>query len=108
MIGSLLKQKDDRGLNDALKDFGSKFANQERLLNDLAKDRGENAGLSKALIHDLDARFANQDKMINYLVQQLGSLESSTLNTTKRVADLQERDRETVNKKTNDLKFNLE
>jgi hypothetical protein len=32
------------------------------------KQRGENAGLSKALIHDLDARFANQDKMINYLV----------------------------------------
>jgi hypothetical protein len=45
-------------------------------------------GLSKALMHDLDARFENQDRMINYLMQQLNSFESLVSNSNKRVSDL--------------------
>lgn len=43
--------------------------------------------------------------MINYLMQQLTSFEQLMSNSTKRVSDLQERDRDSLLKVRNDLKY---
>ena len=56
-------------------------------------------------MHDLDARFENQDRMINYLIQQLGAFEQTVSNSNRRVSDLQERDRDSILRVRNDLKF---
>jgi hypothetical protein len=65
-------------------------------------------GLNQALMHDLDARFDNQDRMINYLIQQLSSFEQTINNSNRRVSDLQERDRDSLIKVKNDLKYQNE
>jgi len=59
-------------------------------------------------MHDLDVRFENQDRMINYLIQQIGSFENAINNSNRRVSDLQERDRDSLLKVRNDLKFTNE
>lgn len=43
--------------------------------------------------------------MINYLMQQLTSFEQLVTNSSKRVSDLQERDRDSLLKVRNDLKY---
>jgi hypothetical protein len=43
--------------------------------------------------------------MINYLMQQLNSFEQLVTNSSKRVSDLQERDRDSLLKVRNDLKY---
>jgi len=65
----------------------------------------EGNGINQALMHDLDARFENQDRMINYLIQQLGAFEQTVSNSNRRVSDLQERDRDSILRVRNDLKF---
>ena len=59
-------------------------------------------------MHDLDVRFENQDRIINYLIQQIGSFENAINNSNRRVSDLQERDRDSLLKVRNDLKFTNE
>ena len=57
----------------------------------------------KAQAHDMDMRFENQDRMINYLLQQIQGVEGQALQSQKKSNELNEKDREQMQKRSMDL-----
>ena len=67
--------------------------------------RKPGASDNKAFLHDIDVRFENQDRTINYLLQQIDSMEKAVMQSQRKAFDLQERDRDSLLKVKNGLKF---
>ena len=62
----------------------------------------------KAQAHDMEMRFENQDRMINYLLAQMQAQEGTAMKSLRQANDLNEKDREAMQKRSLDLKLSFD